>query len=192
MLKERVFSHPDFKGLDFEDLVSLFWNRLNIGVALIDKNDRIVAVNPKFADWLAYPPTELVGKTWMDITIHTDIAADSDAISKIRSGQLDEYTMAKVYTSRNNDPVPGILHVIGIKSDNNLVGFFAQIERADARPMIASLDELRVLWNFLGRYKKTVAAIFIGVALAGQGAIEWMFKIASIVPEIIGRFSGVQ
>jgi diguanylate cyclase (GGDEF)-like protein/PAS domain S-box-containing protein len=106
-----------------------------IGMALVEVDGRFREVNRALCRLVGYDETELVGRTFQQITHPDDLEADLDNIRRLLEGTLDHYTMEKRYLTRDGDVVWVLLAVSLARDETDQPAYFvAQIQDiTDAR-----------------------------------------------------------
>jgi PAS domain S-box-containing protein len=67
-----------------------------VGVGQIEsRSGEILRVNRRYCEILGTPEHELRGKTWMELTHPSDLAADEWQMARLLSGEIREFTMEK-------------------------------------------------------------------------------------------------
>lgn len=73
-----------------------------IGIAEVDtKTGNFIRVNPKFCSILGYTEKELYQTDFQSITFHGDLADDFEKMQKMKSGEIDEFTLLKRYKHKD-------------------------------------------------------------------------------------------
>ncbi|MEG4531291.1 PAS domain S-box protein [Microcoleus sp. D2_18a_D3] len=66
-----------------------------VGITHPDTTGRYLRVNQKFCDIVGYTASELLSRTWMDVTYPEDIDADLEQNKQLFAGQIDSFKMEK-------------------------------------------------------------------------------------------------
>jgi PAS domain S-box-containing protein len=85
--------------------------RMNIGVALIDRNGRAIESNPAFQRMLGYSPDELRTMTFYEFTHPEDIEPDATLFRDLLSGHSEHYLIEKRYLRKSGAVMWGRLSV---------------------------------------------------------------------------------
>lgn len=107
------------------------WKNAREGYAVLDRDGLIKVANPALEDFLGYAPGELVGKSFRDITASVDVAADAAAFDKLLRGEIDSYTMTKLYNPKIGRYKPGRLRVVRLPGTDEIL-VFGQVLPLDA------------------------------------------------------------
>ncbi|MEG4055225.1 MULTISPECIES: PAS domain S-box protein [unclassified Microcoleus] len=66
-----------------------------VGITHPDQTGRYLRVNQKFCEIVGYSASELLSRTWMDVTYPEDIDADLEQNKKLFAGEIDSFKMEK-------------------------------------------------------------------------------------------------
>lgn len=114
--------------LTYPPLIQILWQNSDIGLALVDKLGSFLCVNPKFCAMVEYTETELLTKTYADITHPDDIDIDLIEHDKVSSEKKTSYILTKRYITKTDKIVWVKLHVEGIRdSAGNFMFFLSQV-----------------------------------------------------------------
>jgi PAS domain S-box-containing protein len=70
-------------------------------IALIDRENRLLAVTPAFASVVGYAPADLCGSAFERITHEPDIETDNELAIRLFSGEIDSYESTRRCVHRN-------------------------------------------------------------------------------------------
>jgi diguanylate cyclase (GGDEF)-like protein/PAS domain S-box-containing protein len=76
-----------------------------IGIAVVDRNGRVVETNPALTEILGYSPEELLGHSLNDHAHREDITSEAVAFDALMHGERDAYRLEKRYYAKNGDLV---------------------------------------------------------------------------------------
>ncbi|GGP27341.1 sensor domain-containing diguanylate cyclase [Silvimonas amylolytica] len=76
-----------------------------VGIAVVSIEGHWLRVNQQLCQMLGYRETELLQKTFQEITHPEDLAADLELVSKVLAGSLPSYTLEKRYIHANGSVV---------------------------------------------------------------------------------------
>jgi diguanylate cyclase (GGDEF)-like protein/PAS domain S-box-containing protein len=76
-----------------------------IGIAVVDRNGRVVEANPALTEILGYSPEELVGHSLNDHAHPGDITTEAVAFDELMHGEGGAYRLEKRYYAKNGDLV---------------------------------------------------------------------------------------
>ena len=88
-----------------------------IGIALIGFSRRILQVNRKLCDLLGYTESELLSRTWMDITHPDDVSIGEDLHCRLMTGEIDTFELEKRYLRKDGATVWAQLTVSLVRDD---------------------------------------------------------------------------
>ena len=87
-----------------------------VGIAHEDLTGRFLRLNERFCAILAYPPSELVGKTVSEVTHPEDLVADLAKFSALARGESTSYSLEKRFIRKDGTPVWAHL-TVSLQSD---------------------------------------------------------------------------
>jgi PAS domain S-box-containing protein len=105
----------------------LIWDAAPIGIAKVDRKGRFLSVNPRYCEMLGYSETELVDRTFQQITHPDDLAPDvKEAENLASTSSLRSYQMVKRYISKDGRTVWVNLLVCSMRdAANDFTNFIA-------------------------------------------------------------------
>ncbi|HWR73667.1 MAG TPA: PAS domain S-box protein, partial [Nitrospirota bacterium] len=92
-----------------EELFRGAFENANVGVSIVDLNGRFQKVNKRLCEMLGYSESELLTKTFSDVTHPDDVQRGKDALSKQREGKADVLSFEKRYLHRDGHVVTAII-----------------------------------------------------------------------------------
>jgi len=190
MISSVINHHGDLEHLTIDSFLDFYWNESVSGASLVTLENKWLGPNPKLCAMLGYPASRLEQMTWMDVTIEPDRKEDLEAVEAVIRGELPYYVMDKTYQTRHGSRILVRLTVKPIHNQDHKVAIFlSQIQEIDGQPVRAK-DELRVIWDFVSVRWKRIASVAlfytIAVALAGEGAINWIMEIIAAFTKVGG------
>lgn len=81
------------------------YERAPIGIEQVALDGRLLMVNAAQCTMLGYTESELLTKTFEDITHPSDRGAENAMLKRLLSGEQDSYTLEKRYVHKNGNPV---------------------------------------------------------------------------------------
>lgn len=100
-----------------------------VGIALVAPNGRWLKVNRRLAEIVGYTPTELLAKTFQDITHPDDLAADLAYVRQMLAREIERYAMEKRYIRQDGSIVWILLTVALVwKADGTPDYFISVVE----------------------------------------------------------------
>jgi len=116
----RVNGHVEIFGVsrditsrkETENKFRAIFEQAAIGVALLNtKTGQYVQINQKYCDFLGYSMSEMLNKSFMDITYPEDIQRNKNINNDLISGKLNEFSLEKRYIRKDGKMVWGNLTV---------------------------------------------------------------------------------
>jgi PAS domain S-box-containing protein len=168
-----------------EERLRAVFSQAAVGIAVADLSGRLQEVNRKFGEILGYPPTELYGITWLQITHPEDREPTQRQLNRLLEGAVESYSLEKRYIRKDGRTVWTNTNVTLLKDHTGraaqLIGF---IEDISAR---RQAEELR------GRFAAVVESsqdavvtqTLDGIVTTWNPAAERMFGYRA--EEAIGR-----
>ena len=98
-----------------------------VGVARVAPNGKWLEVNQKLCDIVGYNKSELLKKTFQDITYKDDLEIDLENVNKMLSGIISTYSMDKRYIRKDGTLVWINLTVSLVKDENNMPDYFISV-----------------------------------------------------------------
>ena len=100
-----------------QKFLSVF-NHSATGIAMLDLEGKWIEVNPKICEITGYSRKELFELTFKDLTHPEDLEKDLDHVTKLLSGEVENYKIQKRYLKKNGDIIWAWLNVSLIKKGN--------------------------------------------------------------------------
>lgn len=125
----------------------------SIGMALVAPNGALLRVNWALCWLLGYSETELLQKTFQDITHPDDLQDDLERIQQLLVGEIDSYQMEKRYFHKQGHVVWGLLNVSLVEDNQGKPQYFiSQIQDITERKkvetaLIESSTQFRTLFE---------------------------------------------
>ena len=117
-----------------------------IGKALVSLEGKFIQVNPALCEILGYNETELLQKTFQELTHSDDLDLDLEFVRQMLAGKIRTYQMEKRYLDRAERWVWGLLSVSLVRDDTEKpLYFISQIQdisdRKQAETKLQQLNE---------------------------------------------------
>jgi PAS domain S-box-containing protein len=109
---------------DADSLFQSAFEHAAIGMALVAPDGTWLRVNRSVCEITGYSETELLQRTFQDITHPDDVERDVANAHKILSGEIDTYQMEKRYFHKNGSIVWVLLSVSLVRDDDGKPRFF--------------------------------------------------------------------
>lgn len=94
------------------------------GMALVSLEMRFLRINPAFCEMLGYEPTELLGKTFQELTHPDDLDIGPAYMRQMLSGEISKARFEKRYIHRDGHPVHIILNTSLLRDEKNVPLYF--------------------------------------------------------------------
>ena len=92
--------------LKFTDkLCNFWWDKCAIGMALISPEGKFLKVNPSLCIMVKYSRSELLNKTFHDITHRDDLQADMENAKNVAENKMSSYEMTKRYITKLDEVI---------------------------------------------------------------------------------------
>ncbi len=116
-----------------------------VGIALVAPDGRWLRINRRFCDLLGYAETELLDKTFQDITHPEDLGRDLDLVGRLLAGEIETYALDKRYIRKDASLAWVHLTVALVRQDDGAPDYFISvIEDISARK---AAESRLALWN---------------------------------------------
>lgn len=112
-----------------EEQFRTFFNESPFGIALTDKNHRLIQVNPAYCLLMGYSEDELSQISFIDLTHPDDLTEDLDLMQQLLARQIAKFQIEKRFIRRNGEVFRANLTVVPIFDlANNLLYTLGTIE----------------------------------------------------------------
>ncbi len=134
-----------------EKSIRLIVNNAPIGLAVVALGGRFMSVNEALCTMLGYSESELLGRTFQDVTHPDDLEADLTEVKGLIEGRADTYRMEKRYIHKDGSIIVVQLDVALLRGDSREpVHFISQIQditerRAVDRKLKESEERFRLM-----------------------------------------------
>lgn len=154
-----------------KNLLDTLWMRSLTGYALVSKEGKFKHANPTFCKLTEYTEAELKEKTFMDITMPSDLHADLTEAKMVELGKSPGYDMTKTYITKRNRFLKILLRVTGITMNGRFIHFVAEITPLDAiapdKEMLLEMQSTKSRNIFLYYVKEYWVQILFGAGMIG-------------------------
>lgn len=157
-----------------------------IGIAMVSKELRLIAVNPAYANMLGYDAEALIGHRLSEFTHPDDVeATDGAAIASFTGGQ-DNYSISKRYLHRDGHIVHATLNVaVGHDSDGNAAFVVANVEDQTERlgietrlreqqDQLTRMDRLSTLGEMMAGIAHEINQPLTAISTYAQSGLRFM------------------
>lgn len=176
-------------GVSESEFLQSLWNGLPVGCALVSLDGKFIRVNPTFSRWLQYPSARLETMTIRDITLADERQIDQEGFRMVAEGKAPYFVTATNYIARNGTPLAAraTIYPLYTPDGSRILAVLSTIQHDDTCTPIQITDDLRVLWRFVGRYRKEFIVILLMIAFAGRTLVDAFFEAFRVVSQL---FSG--
>jgi two-component system sensor histidine kinase UhpB len=175
-----------------------------IGIAITSTDKRIMEVNDKTCEILGYERTELLQKTWQEITHPEDLPAQLAEADRLLAGDIDAYTLDKRYLRKDGTVVYTTVSVGCIRTTGGAIDHVVALiqditERKRAEDSARQAHEqLRLLAKRLNQVREAEAGLLsrelhdeFGQMLTGiRMDLSWLAsRLAGDKPKLMSKVS---
>lgn len=114
----------DNEKIDTESLFRTIFFDSVIGMSVVGVDSRFKAVNRAFSEYVGYSEDELKQKCFLDITHPDDVAAGSEIVRKLLSGEVRSTHFEKRYTHKNGNFLWAMVYVMAVYDQNERPKYF--------------------------------------------------------------------
>ncbi|MDB9312829.1 PAS domain S-box protein [Spirulina sp. CS-785/01] len=100
-----------------EEQFRLTFEKAPIGMSLTTLDGQFLQVNQALCDFFGYQYSDLIGKTYRDLTHPDDLPADCAINQQLLLGEIDNYQMEKRYLAKDGQIVHALLQVVLVCDD---------------------------------------------------------------------------
>lgn len=151
------------QALESETRFGAIFDNAAVGIAQVAMGGALVRVNRRLAEILGYPPEELLGKRFVDITHPDDIAENLAHSQKMRAGEIDEFAMEKRYVRKDGSIVWANLNVRCVRDSTGAIAYFVSVvEDISARKQ--AQDRVQLLVAEVNHRAKNMLAVVQAIA----------------------------
>lgn len=125
------------------------------GIALVDLEGHFLNVNPALCRIVGYCESELLSKTFQDITFPEDLHADLDLLNQLTIGDIEDYRLDKRYvhsdghlvwvelhvglvTNEHNEPLHYVAQIVDVSADRTQRDRLAELAAKDVLTSVAN------------------------------------------------------
>lgn len=115
-------------GITEREVLDVLWQNSVIGLALVAEDGRFLRANPAFCDFVEFSETELLRRTFIDVTHPEDVADDRQMAADVAAGRATTYNMRKRYIAKRSGLAWALLRVVPLHDgDGRFVAFLSQV-----------------------------------------------------------------
>lgn len=126
-------------------------DRSPFGMSLLDLDGRCFAVNRAMCELLGYEPEELIGRRPSDITYGDDLEQVGPRLSRLLTGEIDEYALEKQFRHKDGRPVWTFIAVSMVRDERSGEPLYTIAQMQDISKRKAAEEALEASenrWNF--------------------------------------------
>ena len=98
-----------------------------VGMAIISPEKGCIEVNDEICEILGYERTELLARTWAELTYPDDLAADVANFERVMAGECDGYSLNKRWIRKNGQVIDSTISVKCVRRDDGAVDYFVAL-----------------------------------------------------------------
>ncbi len=95
-----------------------------IGMAISSSSKGCLEVNDKMCQILGYERSELLNKTWAEMTHPDDLAADVDNFNRVLAGEFDSYSTNKRFIRKDGQIIDSTITVKCLRREDGSIDYF--------------------------------------------------------------------
>ena len=135
-----------------EKFHSIF-EKSSVGIILIDNENNIKDINPKFSEWFGHSKEELCKMSILDLIQPDAIKSTKNLLAELRSGKRDKFYNEKKYIKKDGSLIWGSITVKRLTTSNYddkcLIGIFDNItKRVNAVESLKTRDKILSALSF--------------------------------------------
>src|ERR1700693_769374 len=97
------------------------------GMAIISPEKGCIEVNDEICAILGYERTELLTRTWAELTYPDDLAADLANFERVMAGECDGYSLNKRWIRKDGQVIDSTISVKCVRRQDGAVDFFVRL-----------------------------------------------------------------
>src|SRR5467141_1589093 len=157
-----------------------------IGMAMTSPAKGILEVNDELCDMLGYDRSELLKKTWAEMTHPDDLAADVAQFNRVMAGEIDGYTLDKRWIRKDGRTVDTIMSARCLRRPDGRVDYFvglvqditarkrAEEERRAAQAQLAHMARVTTMGELTSSIAHEVNQPLAAVVTNGDACLRWL------------------
>ena len=161
--EQNAFTSPEYEDALFQDSP--------IGIAYVSREGTWFKVNTKMEELFGFTPLEFGQLTWEHVTRYEDIAPDRDQVRRCLAGEIDGYTLEKVYRRKDGSTFWAWITVKVLRNPKGEFEHFVSY----VIPVRRRFRDLRLASISLKQWKPIASAILFTIGVVGWafGLIKW-------------------
>jgi PAS domain S-box-containing protein len=173
----------------------LVFDRAGVGLARVRLDGSWLEVNQAYCDILGYPPAELLGRRFQDLTHPDDLEEDLEHTRRLIRGAVGSYALEKRYIRKNGEPVwVELVKTLARTPDGEPSYMIASaIDISSRKAAEHARDEARALVDALyvqapiglGYYDRSLRCVLANEALTRMAGLSVAAHLGSYVGDIL-------
>src|SRR5258706_4447830 len=133
-----------------------------IGMAITSTTNGILEVNDELCRILGYERSELLQKTWPEITNPDDLAADLTQFNRVLAGEFDRYTLDKRWIRKDGQIIDTLMSASCVRRPDGSVDYFVGLvqditeRKRFERELKHERDQLRLVLDLNKSFASTL------------------------------------
>jgi two-component system cell cycle sensor histidine kinase/response regulator CckA len=163
-----------------------------IGMAITSPEKALIEVNEQFCEILGYERSELLLKTWSELTHPDDLGADVTQFDQVMAGEMDGYSLEKRWIRKNGQVIDTTISVKCMRRADSSVDYFValiqevtkrKLAEEEQRLLIAQIENQR---QRLNNIVATVPGVVWEVWGGPESASERIGFVSDYVENMLG------
>lgn len=149
--------------LESEVRFGAIFDNAAVGIAQVGPDGRMLRINRRLGEILGYPPEDLLGRRFVDVTHPDDVDENIAHADKLRAGVIDEFAMEKRYVRRDGSFVWANLSVRCIRDAKGDIAYFVSVIE-DISERKRAEDRVQLLIAEVNHRAKNMLAVVQSIA----------------------------
>jgi PAS domain S-box-containing protein len=157
-----------------------------IGMAMTSPTKGILEVNDELCVMLGYERSELLKKTWAEMTYQDDLAADVTQLDRVTAGEIDGYTLDKRWIRKDGRVIDTIMSAKCLRRADGSVGYFVGLvqditerKRSEealraAQAQLAHMARVTTMGELTSSIAHEVNQPLAAVVTNGDACLRWL------------------
>lgn len=127
--REQQRRHSQERLRESEERFRSAFFEAGIGMAMGSPEGRLLRANETFCEFIGYDESELLGRTFKDITVTEDFPRELELVERLIWGKISKYNIEKRYRHKDGHIIWGQVNVSLVRDSSGNPGYFiAQIQ----------------------------------------------------------------
>jgi PAS domain S-box-containing protein len=157
-----------------------------IGMAMTSPTKGILEVNDELCVMLGYERSELLKKTWAEMTYQDDLAADVTQLDRVTAGEIDGYTLDKRWIRKDGRVIDTIMSAKCLRRADGSVDYFVGLvqditerKRSEealraAQAQLAHMARVTTMGELTSSIAHEVNQPLAAVVTNGDACLRWL------------------